>query len=102
MGEALVKHPAIQAVGFTGSRRVGRTLVALAAAREVPIPVYAEMSSINPVFLLPAALAERAEKIAQGLIDSVTLGTGQFCTKPGIVIGDCGPDFERFRVPSPG
>jgi NADP-dependent aldehyde dehydrogenase len=56
------------------------------------------MSSINPVFLLPGALAERAEKIAQGLIDSVTLGTGQFCTKPGIVIGIGGPDFERFRA----
>jgi alpha-ketoglutaric semialdehyde dehydrogenase len=98
VGEALVRHPAIQAVGFTGSRRVGRTLVALAAARNVPIPVYAEMSSINPVFVLPGALAERAEKIAQGLIDSVTLGTGQFCTKPGIVIGVAGPDFERFRA----
>ena len=98
IGEALVQHPAIQAVGFTGSRRVGRRLVALAGAREVPIPVYAEMSSINPVFLLPGALAERAEKIAQGLIDSVTLGTGQFCTKPGIVMGVAGPDFDRFRA----
>ena len=98
VGEALVQHPAVQAVGFTGSRRVGRTLVALAAAREVPIPVYAEMSSINPVFLLPGALAQRAETIAQGLVDSVTLGTGQFCTKPGIVMGIAGPDFERFRA----
>ena len=98
VGEALVQHPAIQAVGFTGSRHVGRRLVALAAGREVPIPVYAEMSSINPVFLLPGALAQRAETIAQGLIDSVTLGTGQFCTKPGIVIGIAGPDFERFRA----
>ncbi len=98
VGEALVQHPAIQAVGFTGSRRVGRHMVALAAAREVPIPVYAEMSSINPVFLLPAALAQRAEKIAQGLIDSVTLGTGQFCTKPGIVMGVAGADFDRFRT----
>jgi 2,5-dioxopentanoate dehydrogenase len=97
VGEELVKHPAIHAVGFTGSRRVGRTLVALAAAREVPIPVYAEMSSINPVFLLPSALAKRAETIAQGLIDSVTLGTGQFCTKPGIVMGVAGADFDRFR-----
>ena len=98
VGEALVLHPAIQAVGFTGSRRGGRALVALAAGRDVPIPVYAEMSSINPVFLLPGALAERAEKIAQGLIDSVTLGVGQFCTKPGIVIGIAGADFERFRA----
>jgi NADP-dependent aldehyde dehydrogenase len=96
VGEALVQHPAIRAVGFTGSRKVGRTLVALAAAREVPIPVYAEMSSINPVFLLPSALAQRAESIAQGLIDSVTLGTGQFCTKPGIVIALSGPEFDRF------
>src|SRR6185437_9857550 len=97
VGEALVKHPAIQAVGFTGSRRVGQHMVKLAAAREVPIPVYAEMSSINPVFLLPAALAERGEKIAQGLADSITLGTGQFCTKPGVVMGITGPDFDRFR-----
>jgi NADP-dependent aldehyde dehydrogenase len=64
----------------------------------VPIPVYAEMSSINPVFLLPGALAERAETIAKGLIESVTLGTGQFCTKPGIVIGVAGTDFDRFRT----
>jgi len=98
VAEALVQHPAIQAVGFTGSRRVGRILVALAAGRVVPIPVYAEMSSINPVFLLPSALAERAETVARGLIDSVTLGTGQFCTKPGIVIGVGGPDFKRFRA----
>jgi alpha-ketoglutaric semialdehyde dehydrogenase len=98
VGEALVQHPAIQAVGFTGSRRGGNALVRLAAARKVPIPVYAEMSSINPVFLLPAALAQRAEAIGQGLIDSVTLGTGQFCTKPGIVIGIAGPDFDRFRT----
>ena len=97
IGEALVLHPAIQAVGFTGSRRGGQALVALAAGREMPIPVYAEMSSINPVFLLPSALAQRAEAIAQGLIDSVTLGTGQFCTKPGIVIGIAGKDFARFR-----
>jgi len=96
VGESLVQHPAICAVGFTGSRKVGRTLVALAAAREVPIPVYAEMSSINPVFLLPSALSQRAESIAQGLIDSVTLGTGQFCTKPGIVIALAGPEFDRF------
>jgi NADP-dependent aldehyde dehydrogenase len=98
VGTTLVQHPAIQAVGFTGSRRVGRILVALAAGREVPIPVYAEMSSINPVFLLPGALARRAETIAQGFIDSLTLGTGQFCTKPGIVIAVTGPDFDRFRT----
>lgn len=97
VGEALVAHPAIQAVGFTGSRRGGRALVAIAAGREVPIPVFAEMSSTNPVFLLPGALAERAETIASGLIDSVTLGTGQFCTKPGLVFGIAGADFDRFQ-----
>jgi NADP-dependent aldehyde dehydrogenase len=96
VGEALVLHPAIQAVGFTGSRRGGRALVALAASREVPIPVYAEMSSVNPMFLLPAALAQRTEKIAEGFVDSVTLGVGQFCTKPGLVFGIAGPDFDNF------
>jgi NADP-dependent aldehyde dehydrogenase len=97
VGEALVSHPAIQAVGFTGSRHGGRALVALAAAREVPIPVFAEMSSINPVFVLPGALAQKAEQMAQGLADSVTMGTGQFCTKPGIVLGMEGVAFDRFR-----
>ena len=95
---ALVQHPAIQAVAFTGSRRVGLLLVNLANKRAVPIPVYAEMSGVNPVFLLPSALEVRAESIAQGLIDSVTLGTGQFCTKPGIVIGVSGSSFERFQA----
>lgn len=95
---ALVQHPAIQSVAFTGSRRVGRILIDLAAKRLVPIPVYAEMSSINPVFLLPAALEQRADAIAQGFVDSITLGTGQFCTKPGIVIGIAGDAFDRFRT----
>jgi 2,5-dioxopentanoate dehydrogenase len=98
VSSALVQHPAIQAVAFTGSRRVGLRLVSLASKRPVPIPVYAEMSGVNPVFLLPAALEDRAETIAQGLIDSVTLGTGQFCTKPGIVIGVAGSAFDRFRI----
>lgn len=97
VGEALVQHPAIQAVGFTGSRRGGRALVALAASRPVPIPVFAEMSSTNPVFLLPHALEPRAESIAQGLADSVTMGTGQFCTKPGLVFGIAGTAWQRFR-----
>jgi len=95
---ALVQHPAIQAVAFTGSRRVGLLLVSLASKRAVPIPVFAEMSGINPVFLLPAALESRAETIAQGLIDSATLGTGQMCTKPGIVMGIAGPAFDRFSA----
>jgi alpha-ketoglutaric semialdehyde dehydrogenase len=93
---ALIQHPAIQAVAFTGSRRVGLILVDLAARRPVPIPVYAEMSGINPVFLLPSALEQRAESVAQGLVDSVTLGTGQFCTKPGLAIGVTGSAFDRL------
>lgn len=97
VGEALVAHPAIQAVGFTGSRRGGLALVAIAARRPFPIPVFAEMSSINPVFLLPGALAERSATIAQGLVDSFTLGVGQFCTKPGVVFAVAGESLDRFR-----
>lgn len=85
-GEALVSHPAIKAVGFTGSRTGGLALVNIASRREEPIPVYAEMSSINPFFVLPAALAKRTADIASGLADSVTLGVGQFCTNPGLVL----------------
>jgi NADP-dependent aldehyde dehydrogenase len=85
VGKALVEHPAIRAVGFTGSFRGGRALMDLAARRHNPIPVYAEMGSVNPVFILPGALRERAEAIATGLHGSFTLGGGQFCTKPGIV-----------------
>lgn len=86
IGSALVRHPAIRAVGFTGSQRAGRHLMDLTAARPRPIPVYAEMGSANPVFLLPRALAVRGEEIAKGLERSVTLGAGQFCTKPGLVV----------------
>lgn len=96
LGQALVAHPVIQAVGFTGSRRGGQALMAVAQARPQPIPVYAEMSAINPVFLLPAALAARAEAIAQGFADSLTLGVGQFCTNPGLLVGLDGPDLQRF------
>lgn len=97
IGTALATHPAITAVGFTGSRRGGLALVAAANARPVPIPVYAEMSSINPVFLMPAALEARAETIAKGFVDSLAMGVGQFCTNPGLVIGIEGPALERFR-----
>ena len=97
IGKALVSHPAIQAVGFTGSRQGGMALMKIASERKVPIPVYAEMSSINPVFLLPGALANRSEKLAQGFVDSVTLGVGQFCTNPGLVIALESPGLERFR-----
>jgi NADP-dependent aldehyde dehydrogenase len=96
VGGALVKHPAIQSVAFTGSRKGGQALMALAAARPQPIPVFAEMSSINPLFLLPAALEARGATIATGLVGSATLGVGQFCTKPGLIFGVEGPSFDAF------
>jgi NADP-dependent aldehyde dehydrogenase len=92
VGAALVQHPAIRAVGFTGSFRGGKALLDLAAKRPDPIPVHAEMGSSNPVFLLPGALAESCTHIAAGLHASFTLGGGQFCTKPGIVFV---PDFAE-------
>jgi NADP-dependent aldehyde dehydrogenase len=96
LGQGLVTDPRIKAVGFTGSRGGGMALSALAAARREPIPVFAEMSSVNPVFLLPAALKARAEAIGQGYIASLTLGAGQFCTNPGLVFAVDGPDLDRF------
>lgn len=93
---ALVRHPITSAVGFTGSLKAGRALFNAAAARANPIPVYAEMGSVNPVFLLPGALAERGEQVALGLKQSVTLGVGQFCTKPGVVVGIEGEATRRF------
>ncbi|MCX2864835.1 aldehyde dehydrogenase (NADP(+)) [Paucibacter sp. PLA-PC-4] len=96
LGKALVAHPVIQAVGFTGSRRGGQALMAVAQARPQPIAVYAEMSAINPVFLLPAALAARAEAIAQGFAESLTQGVGQFCTNPGLLLALDGPGLQRF------
>ncbi len=96
VGIALVKHPRIKAVGFTGSRSGGRALMDAAAVRPDPIPVFAEMGSINPVFLLPGALAKRGGEIAKGLHASVTLGVGQFCTNPGLVFCHEGPDYESF------
>jgi NADP-dependent aldehyde dehydrogenase len=83
-------------VGFTGSLKVGRILVDAAAARPDPIPVFAEMGSLNPVFLLPGALKERSEKIAEGFVASFTLGCGQFCTKPGLVFAIASPDLDVF------
>jgi alpha-ketoglutaric semialdehyde dehydrogenase len=85
VGTALIKHPLVKAAGFTGSRVAGRILMDLAAARPEPIPVFAEMSSTNPVFILPGALRERVDNIAAALYASFTLGAGQFCTKPGLV-----------------
>ncbi len=95
-GVALVKHPAVTAVGFTGSHAAGRALFDAAATRPHPIPVFAEMSSINPVFLLPGALRERGAAIATGLVGSVTLGVGQFCTKPGLVFVQRGAETDAF------
>ena len=96
VGAWLVQHPAIQAVGFTGSLKGGRALCDLAAARPQPIPVFAEMSSINPVILLPAALKARGARIAGELSASVVQGCGQFCTKPGLVIGIQSAEFAVF------
>ncbi len=96
IGQALVRHPEIKAVGFTGSRTGGRALMDIAAARPEPIAVYAEMSSINPTFILPSALAERSDEIAAGLHGSFTTGGGQFCTKPGLVILPESPRVREF------
>jgi 2,5-dioxopentanoate dehydrogenase len=85
-GAALVRHPLVQAVAFTGSLGAGRALMDMAAARSHPIPCFAEMASCNPVFILPGALSNDAEAVAQGLFNSFTLGAGQMCTKPGIVL----------------
>ncbi len=85
VGGYLVGHPLIQAIGFTGSFRGGKALFDLANRRPVPIPVYAEMGSVNPVFVLPQALRERGKAIAEGFAASVTLGVGQFCTNPGLM-----------------
>ena len=92
VGQELVRDPVIRAVGFTGSRTGGRALMDIAASRNEPIPVYAEMSSVNPIFVLPGALEERGDEISKGLHASVTLGSGQFCTKPGMVFV---PDGNR-------
>lgn len=93
---ALVRHPKLQAVGFTGSLTAGRALFDAAAARPSPIPVHAEMGSVNPLFVLPGALDERGVTIAEGLVASVTLGAGQFCTNPGLVFGMDGDGLDRF------
>jgi NADP-dependent aldehyde dehydrogenase len=85
-GAALVRHPLVQAVAFTGSLGAGRALMDMTAARTHPIPCFAEMASCNPVFILPGALAKDADAVAQGLFNSFTLGAGQMCTKPGIVL----------------
>ncbi|WP_295800157.1 aldehyde dehydrogenase family protein, partial [uncultured Microbulbifer sp.] len=96
VGAELVKAPGIKAVGFTGSLQGGMALFNLANARPEPIPVFAEMGSINPVVLLPEALKEKAETIAEGFVGSLTLGTGQFCVNPGLVLAVEGEELDRF------
>jgi 2,5-dioxopentanoate dehydrogenase len=98
VGIRLVEHAEITAVGFTGSYTGGRALFDAAARRPKPIPVYAEMGSINPVFVLPGAARTRGDEIAAGLTGSVTLGVGQFCTNPGLVVGIGGADFDAFAA----
>ena len=96
LGAALVGDGRISAVAFTGSRAGGQALMRAAAERAVPIPVFAEMSSINPVIVLPAALAGRAASLAQAFVGSVSLGVGQFCTNPGLVLVREGPGMDQF------
>ncbi|MEO2073383.1 MAG: aldehyde dehydrogenase (NADP(+)) [Zunongwangia sp.] len=96
VGEWLVKHPKIKAVGFTGSYKAGTALCKLAADRAVPIPVYAEMGSINPVLALPSALEEKADFWAEQYAGSITAGCGQFCTNPGLILGIESTDLNNF------
>jgi NADP-dependent aldehyde dehydrogenase len=96
VGTALVKHPLVRAVAFTGSLRAGRALMDLAAARPDPIPCFTEMSSGNPVFVLPGVLCKDPATLAKNLFGSVTLGAGQFCTKPGIVLVPEVPGAQEF------
>src|SRR5690606_23583478 len=86
VGAALVQHPRIKAVGFTGSLAGGRALFDLCAARPEPIPFFGELGSVNPMFLLPQAMKARAESLARGWVGSLTQGAGQFCTNPGISV----------------
>ncbi|HEU0226266.1 MAG TPA: aldehyde dehydrogenase (NADP(+)) [Arachidicoccus soli] len=95
-GSALVTNPYIQAVGFTGSFKGGKALYDLATKREQPIPVYAEMGSVNPVFFLPRVLKEKGAGLAKSLAESVTMGVGQFCTNPGMFVVEQSADAEAF------
>ena len=97
VGMSIVKHPLIKAIGFTGSFRGGKAIYDAAVQRPEPIPVYAEMGSANPVFILPGALKEKKEEIAKGLTASVTLGVGQFCTNPGLVFYENSEDAKKFQ-----
>jgi len=96
IGVGLVKHPLTAAVAFTGSLKGGRALYDVACARPRPIPFYGELGSVNPVFLLPGALQERSEKMAEAFVGSLTMGVGQFCTNPGIVFGVKSEGLKNF------
>ena len=96
IGLALVRHPLTCAVAFTGSLRGGRALFDAAVSRPNPIAFYGELGSVNPVFLLPGALKERADKIADAFVTSLTMGVGQFCTNPGLVFGLQGEGMKAF------
>ena len=97
IGAALARHPVVRAVAFTGSTAGGRALMDIAAARPDPIPVYAEMGSVNPAFVLPAALAARGDAIAAALHGSVMQGVGQFCTSPGVLVIPTGAAGDALR-----
>lgn len=92
----LVKHPLLEAVAFTGSAVAGRALFDAAAARPRPIPVFCEMGSMNPVFVLDSALASGGDSFAEGYVQSLGLGVGQFCTNPGLLVGTAGRPFETL------
>ena len=96
VGQWLVAHDGIEAVGFTGSLRGGRAIYDVAASRPRPIPVYAEMGSVNPLVITQGALAARADEIADGLLASVTMGSGQFCTNPGLILLEDSADSQEF------
>jgi len=97
VGMAIVTHPLIKAIGFTGSFKGGKAIYDAAARRPEPIPVYAEMGSVNPVFILSGSMAHKYEEIATGFVGSVTLGTGQFCTNPGLVIHEQSGAASKFK-----
>ena len=96
VGSALVQHPLIKAVGFTGSLAGGRALFDLCAARPEPIPFFGELGSVNPMFLFPNAIANRGESLGKGWAASLTMGAGQFCTNPGIAVLLAGPEADAF------
>ncbi len=96
VGTALVEHPSVKAVGFTGSIKGGTALCKIAANRAIPIPVYAEMGSINPVLILPSALQTDGEKWAKNYAASIVAGTGQFCTNPGLILGIKSAELDNF------